>query len=74
MQLEIKKIADLLKPHTKRAYLVGGCVRDLLLNSKIKDLDIEVYDITPDEFDKLMQKSGALGVGKSFFVYNAGDF
>jgi len=73
LQLEIKKVVNLLKPYTKRAYLVGGCVRDLLLNNKIKDLDIEVYDITPDEFDKLMQKNGALGVGKSFFVYKMGD-
>jgi len=73
LQLEIKKVVNLLKPYTKRAYLVGGCVRDLLLNNKIKDLDIEVYDITPDEFDQLMQKNGALGVGKSFFVYKMGD-
>ena len=73
LQLEIQKIVNLLKPYTKRAYLVGGCVRDLLLNNKIKDLDIEVYDITPNEFDELMQKSGALGVGKSFFVYKLDD-
>jgi len=70
---KIKKIANLLSPYTKRAYLVGGCVRDLLLNNKIKDLDIEVYDISPDEFDKLMKKCGALGVGKSFFVYKIED-
>ncbi len=73
LQLEIQKIVNLLKPYTKRAYLVGGCVRDLLLNNKIKDLDIEVYDITPNAFDELMQKSGALGVGKSFFVYKLND-
>jgi len=73
VQHEIEKVAYLLKPYTKRAYLVGGCVRDLLLSNKIKDLDIEVYDIKPYDFDKLMQKSGALGVGKSFFVYKIGD-
>jgi len=73
LQCEIQKIVNLLKPYTKRAYLVGGCVRDLLLNNKIKDIDIEVYDISSDEFDKLMQKSGALGVGKSFFVYKLDD-
>jgi len=73
LQLEITKIANLLKPYTKRAYLVGGCVRDLLLNNKIKDLDIEVYDINPERFDELMKKSGAMGVGKSFFVYKLND-
>lgn len=73
LQHKIKKIANLLSPYTKRAYLVGGCVRDLLLNNKIKDLDIEVYDIQPDVFDKLMKENGGLGVGKSFFVYKIDD-
>jgi len=73
LQKKVKKIADILAPYTKRAYLVGGCVRDLILNNKIKDLDIEVYDISPDEFDVLMKKVGALGVGKSFFVYKLDD-
>ena len=67
LQKDINKIVNLLSSHTKRAYLVGGCVRDLLLNNKIKDLDIEVYDINPDEFDKLMKKSGAFGCWKEFF-------
>ena len=73
LQDKIEKIANLLKPYTRRAYLVGGCVRDLFLNSKIKDIDIEVYDINPEDFDKLMQKSEALGVGKSFFVYKLNE-
>ena len=73
LQQKIQKIANLLAPYTKRAYLVGGCVRDLFLDNKIKDLDIEVYDINPDEFDKLMKKNDALGVGKSFFVYKLDD-
>ncbi len=72
LQLEIKKIATLLSPYTKRAYLVGGCVRDAMLANKTEDLDIEVYDIAPNEFDELMKKNGALGVGKSFFVYKLG--
>ena len=58
---------------TKRAYLVGGVVRDLLLNAPINDLDIEVYDINLNEFEKIMKSIGAVGVGKSFFVYKFGD-
>lgn len=73
LQQEIQKIANLLSPYTKRAYLVGGCVRDILLKNTIKDLDIEVYDITPDDFDTLMSKAGAIGVGKSFYVYKIDD-
>jgi len=69
LQDKIQKIANLLSPYTKRAYLVGGSVRDMFLNRDVKDLDIEVYDISSEKFDELMLKNGALGVGKSFFVY-----
>lgn len=48
---------------------MGGSVRDLLLGIELKDFDIEVYDLTPEEFDVIMQKLGAKGFGKSFFVY-----
>lgn len=62
-------IADFLAPYTKRAYLVGGSVRDMLLGHELSDFDIEIYDIKPEFFDILMQKLGANGFGKSFFVY-----
>lgn len=67
-------IKELLSPYTKRAYLVGGCVRDLLLGKDPNDLDIEVYDIEPRKFDKIMKQEGANGVGKSYFVYKLGEF
>jgi len=70
-QIENAKI--LLAPYTKRAYLVGGSVRDMCLNMPLHDLDIEVYDILPERFEALMCESGAVGVGKSFFVYKLGD-
>ena len=66
---DIEFIAEFLRPHTSRAYLVGGCVRDMLLGRQITDFDIEIYDINPQKFDILMQKLGANGYGKSFFVY-----
>jgi len=62
-----------LAPYTKRAYLVGGSVRDICLNEPLHDLDIEVYDIEPEVFDELMRRVGAVGVGKSFFVYKLGN-
>ncbi|MDX1809932.1 MAG: CCA tRNA nucleotidyltransferase [Sulfurospirillaceae bacterium] len=67
------KIKAFLKDYTGRAYLVGGGVRDMLLNLPVNDLDIEVYDIDEMTFSKLMQELGAIGVGKSFFVYKIGD-
>ena len=67
-------IKELLYPYTKRIYLVGGCVRDLLLGKEPNDIDIEVYDINPKDFDEIMQKAGANGVGKNYFVYKFDDF
>ncbi len=66
---ELEFLKKFFAPYTKRVYLVGGCVRDEILGIKSKEYDIEVYDINPDKFDELMQKLGAKGVGKSFFVY-----
>ena len=70
---QINEAIAFLKPYTKRAYLVGGSVRDLCLNEPLHDLDIEVYDIEPKDFESLMKRVGAIGVGKSFFVYKLGD-
>lgn len=70
---QIQSAISFLSSFTKRAYLVGGSVRDLYLGEALHDLDIEVYDIEPLAFDALMKKMGAIGVGKSFFVYKLGN-
>lgn len=72
-QCQIEEAIAFLKPYTKRAYLVGGSVRDLCLDEPLHDLDIEVYDIEPEAFERLMTQVGAVGVGKSFFVYKRGN-
>lgn len=83
---ELNRVRDILSPHTKRAYIVGGLVRDVLLGKlratslKAKfrpektDFDIEIYDIKPAKFDVLMNENGASGVGKSYFVYKFEKF
>jgi tRNA nucleotidyltransferase (CCA-adding enzyme) len=71
---DLKEIINFLKPHTKRAYLVGGALRDILMHKTPTDFDIEIYDITPKKFEILMNKLGAKGVGKSFFVYKYKNF
>ena len=74
LQAQIQEIKDLLAPHTKRIYLVGGIVRDLLRGeTNPKDTDIEIYDIDERRFDALMQRLGAKSVGKKFFVYKYKD-
>ncbi len=73
LKIQFEKVQGFLKNHTNRAYLVGGGVRDMAMSRSLKDLDIEVYDIDDTVFDKLMKRLGAVGVGKSFFVYKLGD-
>ncbi len=71
---DLEFLKTFFAPYTKRVYLVGGCVRDEFLGIKSKEFDLEVYDITPKEFDNLMKQLGAKGVGKSFFVYKWKNF
>ena len=71
---DFKAIFELLKKHTKRAYFVGGFVRDFFLKRETSDIDIEVYDINPQKFDEIMSELGAQGVGKSYFVYKFKNF
>ncbi len=72
---ELEYLKNFFAPYSKRVYLVGGVVRDLIRIElekkpiKIVDLDIEVYGIDPKSFEKMMERLGAKGVGKSFFVY-----
>ena len=69
MNEKIDFLKSFFAPYTKRVYLVGGSVRDMILSAPTKDLDIEVFGVEEEKFDLLMDKLGAKGVGKSFFVY-----
>ena len=58
-------------------YLVGGCVRDIILGEEAKDFDIEVYGIRIDDLGSLLSaKLGAKAeqVGKAFGVFKVGNF
>ena len=52
-------------------YLVGGCVRDFVMNCPSHDEDIAT-SLTPVEVESLLQKSGlpVIGVGKRFGTVN----
>jgi len=52
-----------------RCMIVGGAVRDRLLDREVKDIDIEIYNISIEDFEKAMSYLNANGVGRSFFVY-----
>ena len=60
--------------HT-RLLIVGGTVRDALLDLPIKDLDIEIYGIALDELEKILKKYGIVRkVGKVFGVLRIDGF
>ncbi len=67
---DIIYVTTFLKEHYgAKCYIVGGAVRDYLLGQECRDYDIECYGIPPELFETAMERLGAQGVGRSFFVY-----
>ncbi|HEX8173771.1 MAG TPA: HD domain-containing protein [Pyrinomonadaceae bacterium] len=56
-----------------RALLVGGCVRDWLMEIEPKDWDVEVYGIEPAALRSVLESFGTVNVvGEAFTVYKLG--
>jgi tRNA nucleotidyltransferase (CCA-adding enzyme) len=56
-------------PELRRAYLVGGCVRDWWLGRAVKDFDVEVYGIDYERLVQALRRWGRADlVGRSFGV------
>lgn len=56
-----------------RALLVGGCVRDALMQRSAKDWDLEVYGVAPERLREILDRSGPVNVvGEAFTVYKLG--
>ena len=49
-----KEIIDSLNKSGFKAYLVGGCIRDLVLNKGPKDFDV-VTEATPEQIKQLLE-------------------
>jgi tRNA nucleotidyltransferase/poly(A) polymerase len=64
-QAAAEKVRRTLDQHNFQAFLVGGCVRDLLLGRKPKDFDITT-NATPEEVMNLFPKT--IPVGAAFGV------
>ncbi len=54
-------IVQTLRQHGSQAYLVGGCVRDLLLQREPKDYDVAT-DATPEQVMRIFPETYAVGV------------
>ncbi len=62
-------IAYAIKDAGGTPYLVGGCVRDVVLGCELKDADVEVHGLTVDHLEKVLKKFGHVRViGKKFGV------
>ena len=53
---DVKYIINVLNKNNFEAYVVGGCVRDSILNRSINDWDITT-NAKPDEVVKLFDKT-----------------
>lgn len=66
---ELREIIVALQRAGGRPLLVGGAVRDWLLGNAPKDLDIEVYSMTPEALVDTLRRYGRVDqVGMSFGV------
>jgi tRNA nucleotidyltransferase (CCA-adding enzyme) len=57
-----------------RALVVGGWVRDRLMDHPSKDLDLEVYGVSAERLKEVLAEFGSVNtVGESFTVYKVAD-
>lgn len=68
MEKDILEIAKIIDQNSGKLYLVGGAVRDFLLNKEITDEDYCVTGIEVEKFQELFPEAKLLG--KSFQVFN----
>lgn len=66
----VLKVAHCIKESGGRALLVGGCVRDALLQQTSKDIDMEVYGLSAESVEKILKPHFKLDtVGRAFGVF-----
>jgi len=66
------EIVDILQNKGYEAYYIGGCVRDMLMELKPKDIDI-VTSAYPNEIIKIFNQQNIKEVGKNFGVILVDD-
>lgn len=67
--IKITPIITAIQDNKGRALLVGGAVRDMVMDMPIKDIDIEVYGLTENELEEILMQFGPVSVvGKTFGV------
>jgi len=65
----VTDVSEAIQKAGGRPLLVGGCVRDALMDIRAKDYDLEVYGLAPDKLEAVLSKLGKVdAVGKSFGI------
>lgn len=71
---KIIKLAGIIQENGGRAMLVGGCVRDELMDIEPVDWDVEVYGVEPRKLREILDLFGRVdAVGEAFTVYKLGN-
>ncbi len=66
----LRQIVKRVRKAGGRAWLVGGCVRDLVLGQQPQDLDIEVFGLAPGTLHALLTEHFSVQfVGKAFGIF-----
>src|SRR5215831_19568670 len=65
----VRELARAVRERGGRAWLVGGCVRDVLLGGVRKDFDVEVFGLPATELEALLEREHVvIYVGRMFGV------
>ena len=71
---KVLHLAKTIRSEGGRALLVGGCVRDALMEKQPKDWDVEVYGVEPARLREVLNRLGDVNVvGEAFTVYRLGS-
>ena len=66
----LRQIEQLIRGAGGRTWLVGGCLRDLMLGRQPRDLDLEVSGLPPGQLHALLTEQFSVQfVGKAFGVF-----
>lgn len=71
---DIIKLAKIIKENNGTLYLVGGCVRDTMLNLPVHDLDFCVTGVSFVKFKELFPQSKIIGKDFPVFLLNSHEF
>ena len=70
---DLKAIMDVFLNNNYYIFIVGGAVRDILLNIEPHDYDL-VTNALPEQVEMLFDKSIDVGKNKQFGIYQTSNF